>query len=210
MSTDTETPPTREPSKLDGAIGKIGIGLVVIVALIGLVVAGTSGSSKSSSGSGVETLSASTPTKVSVPTIGAESSLIATGLEADGSLEVPPLSKPMQASWYDESPSPGSLGPSVILGHVNGSGKPGIFYRLKDIKAGEQILVDREDGQTAVFTVANIDTVPKAAFPAEQVYADTPDSQLRLITCGGVFDPAARSYEANIVVYANLTEVRKT
>ena len=210
MSTDTETPPTREPSKLDGAIGKIGIGLVVIVALIGLVVAGTSGSSKSSSGSGVETLSASTPTKVSVPTIGAESSLIATGLKADGSLEVPPLSNPMQASWYDESPTPGSLGPSVILGHVNGSGKPGIFYRLKDIKAGEQILVDREDGQTAVFTVANIDTVPKAAFPAEQVYADTPDSQLRLITCGGIFDPAARSYEANIVVYANLTEVRTT
>ena len=210
MSSKTETPPTREPSKLDGITGKIGIGLVVVVALIGLVVAGTSGSSKSSSGSGVELLAASTPTKVSVPAIGAESSLIELGQKKDGSLEVPPLSNPMQASWYDQSPSPGELGPAVILGHVNGEGKPGIFYRLKEIKAGEQIMVAREDGQTAVFTVANVDTVPKAAFPAEQVYADTPDSQLRLITCGGVFDPAAKSYEANIIVYANLTEVRKT
>ena len=42
------------------------------------------------------------------------------------------------------------------------------------------------------------------------MYGDTPDAQLRLITCGGVFDPAARSYEANVIVYANLTEVRKT
>lgn len=206
----TETPPTREPSKIDGFTGKIGIGIVVLLALVALVAGVSSGGSKSSGGSGVETLAASTPTSVSVPSIKAESSLISLGQKPDGELEVPSLQTPMQAAWYDKSPTPGSLGPSVILGHVNGSGKPGIFYRLKDVKAGEQILVNREDGQTAVFTVANIDTVPKAAFPAEQVYADTPDSQLRLITCGGVFDPAAKSYEANIVVYANLTEVRKT
>ncbi|MDL5160208.1 class F sortase [Actinomycetospora termitidis] len=208
--TNTETPPTREPSKVDGITGKIGIGLIVVVALIGLVVAGTSGSksSGSSGGSGVELMAASTPTSVSVPSIGAESSLIETGQKSDGELEVPPLDNPMQASWYDKSPSPGTLGPSVILGHVNGYGKPGIFYRLKDTKAGDQILVRRQDGQTAVFTVSNIDTVPKAGFPAEQVYGDTPDAQLRLITCGGVFDPAAHSYEANVIVYANLTEVR--
>ncbi|GAA4849463.1 hypothetical protein GCM10023201_46990 [Actinomycetospora corticicola] len=208
--TDTETPPTREPSKLDGITGKIGIGLIVVVALIGLVVAGTSGSksSGSSGDSGVQLMAASTPTSLSVPSIGAESSLIETGQNADGSLQVPALSNPMQASWYDKSPSPGTLGPAVILGHVNGDGKAGIFYRLKDVKAGDQVMVKRQDGQTAVFTVSNIDTVPKAAFPAEQVYADTPDSQLRLITCGGVFDPAAKSYEANVIVYANLTDVR--
>ena len=71
-------------------------------------------------------------------------------------------------------------------------------------------MVARQDGQTAIFTVSHIDTVPKNAFPSDQVYGDTPDSQLRLITCGGVFDPAAKSYEANVVVYANLTGVKKT
>jgi sortase (surface protein transpeptidase) len=147
---------------------------------------------------------------VSVPSIGATSSLIPLGLNSDQSLQVPPLSNPMQAGWFDKSPTPGSLGPAVILGHVNGGGKPGIFYKLKDVKAGDQIMVARQDGQTAVFTVSHIDTVPKAAFPADQVYGDTPDSELRLITCGGVFDPSARSYEANVVVYANLTDVRKT
>ena len=207
--TDTdETPPSRERSKTDSATLKIGIGLIVVLALIGLVVAGTSKSK--SSDSAIQLLAASPPTTVSVPSIGATSSLMDLGQNSDGSLAVPPLNNPMQAGWYDKSPTPGTLGPAVILGHVNGDGKPGIFYKLKDVKAGDQVMVARKDGQTAVFTVAHIDTVPKAAFPADQVYGDTPDAQLRLITCGGVFDPAARSYEANVIVYANLTEVRKT
>jgi sortase (surface protein transpeptidase) len=206
--TTTETPPSRERSRADSLTTKIGIGLVALLAIIGLVVAAKSG--PKSSDSAVQTLAASTPTTVSVPSIGATSSLMPLGLNSDQSLQVPPLSNPMQAGWFDKSPTPGSLGPAVILGHVNGSGKAGIFYKLKDVKAGDQIMVARRDGQTAVFTVSHIDTVPKAAFPADQVYGDTPDAQLRLITCGGVFDPSARSYEANVVVYANLTDVRKT
>jgi hypothetical protein len=208
MTSTDETPPTRGRSKTDSATLKIGIGLVVVLALIGLVVAGTSKSG--SSASAVQLLAASTPTSVTVPSIGAKSSLMDLGQNSDGSLAVPPLNNPMQAGWYDKSPTPGSLGPAVILGHVNGDGKAGIFYRLKDVKAGDQVMVNRQDGQTAVFTVSHIDTVPKAAFPADQVYGDTPDAELRLITCGGVFDPAAKSYEANVIVYANLTEVRKT
>ncbi len=208
MTSTDETPPTRGRSKTDSATLKIGIGLVVVLALIGLVVAGTSKSGKSASD--VQLLAASPPTTVSVPSIGATSSLMDLGQNSDGSLAVPPLTNPMQAGWYDKSPTPGSLGPAVILGHINGDGKPGIFYKLKDVRAGDQVMVARKDGQTAVFTVSHIDTVPKAAFPADQVYGDTPDAELRLITCGGVFDPAARSYEANVIVYANLTEVRKT
>jgi Sortase domain len=202
----TETPPK---SRTDAVTAKVGIGLVVLLALVALVVAGTSGG-KSSSTSDVLQLANSVPTKVAVPSIDASSSLISLGKLPDGELEVPPLINPKQASWYNGSPAPGTLGPAVILGHINGDGKPGIFYRLKDVKAGDQVFVDRQDGQTAIFTVSHIDTVPKNAFPSDQVYGDTPDSQLRLITCGGIFDPAARSYEANVVVYANLTGVKKT
>jgi len=43
---------------------------------------------------------------------------------------------------------------------------------------------------------------PKAKFPSELVYGPTPDRQLRLITCGGVFDRSLRSYKDNLVVYA--------
>jgi hypothetical protein len=38
--------------------------------------------------------------------------------------------------------------------------------------------------------------------PTERVYGPTPDRALRLITCGGPFDYARRSYRDNVVVYA--------
>jgi sortase (surface protein transpeptidase) len=203
MST-AETPP-RERPRSDAVMTKIGVGLVVVLALVALAVVGTSGSS-----SDPVLLGASTPTRVTIPSINASSTLIPLGQKPDGELEVPPLSNPMQASWFDKSPTPGALGPAVILGHVNGNGAPGIFYRLNEMQAGQEVLVDRADGQTAVFTVSHIDTVPKDAFPSNDVYGDTPDAQLRLITCGGVLDRAEHSYLSNVIVYANLTSVRKT
>ena len=127
----TETPP-KDKSRTDAVTAKVGIGLVVLLGLVALVVAGTSG--KSSSTSDVLQLASSTPTNVTVPSISASSSLISLGKKPDGELEVPPLVNPKQASWYDGSPSPGTLGPAVILGHINGDGKPGIFYKLKDVK----------------------------------------------------------------------------
>ena len=42
----------------------------------------------------------------------------------------------------------------------------------------------------------------KDHFPTSAVYGPTPDAQLRLITCGGTFDPAIGSYLNNVVVYA--------
>ena len=202
----TETPPrNRERPKGDAATGKIAIGLVVLLAAIALVVSLASGKS-----SDPLLLSASTPLKVTVPSISASSTLVPLGQKKDGSLEVPPLSNPGQASWYDKSPMPGEIGPSVVLGHINGNGKPGVFLNLSKVQAGQEIDIDRADGQTAVFTVSHVDTVPKDDFPAQAVYGDTPDSEIRLITCGGVLDRAAHNYLSNVVVYGNLTSVHKT
>lgn len=206
MSATLETPPRKD--RTTAATNKISIALVVLLALVALVVGVASGTG--GSGSAPLSLAPATPTRVSLPSIDATSSLIPLGLQADGELAVPPLSNPMQASWYDKSPTPGSVGPAVILGHVNGDGKPGIFADLGRLQAGDQVLVDRADGQTAVFTVSHVDTVPKANFPSNDVYGDTPDPQLRLITCGGVLDRAAHNYLSNIIVYANLTDVRPT
>jgi hypothetical protein len=67
--------------------------------------------------------------------------------------------------------------------------------------AGDKIDVTRGDN-TVTFTVTSTGWYPKKAFPTDQVYGPTPDRQLRLITCGGVFDKTLRSYKDNFVVYA--------
>ncbi|MCE7005855.1 class F sortase [Kibdelosporangium philippinense] len=153
---------------------------------------------------GVASLPASTPTEIVIPKIGARSSLIPLGLNADQTIQVPPVDQPMQAGWYDKARTPGELGPAVILGHVDGKKKPGIFFRLKEMAVGDEVSVSRQDGTTAHFKVTHVEQIAKKEFPSEKVYGDTYGSELRLITCGGTFDHAAHSYKDNIIVYATL------
>jgi hypothetical protein len=144
------------------------------------------------------------PVRIDIPRIDAHSSLVPLGLAADGSVQVPPVSKPLQAGWFTGGPAPGEPGPAVVLGHVDGDRQRGIFYRLHELRPGDGIDIARADGSTVHFEVSTVDQIAKAAFPTEAVYGDTSSPELRLITCGGSFDRAAHSYRDNIIVYAVL------
>ncbi|RRO17954.1 class F sortase [Saccharopolyspora rhizosphaerae] len=147
----------------------------------------------------------SNPVHLRIPSIGAASTLVPLGLNPDDTVEVPPVEAPMQAGWYRYGPTPGELGPAVVLGHVDGGGRDGIFARLREIAVGDQVFVTREDGGTATFTVTRVVQVPKARFPSEEVYGDTGAVELRLITCGGSFDRERGSYRDNVIAYATLS-----
>ena len=144
------------------------------------------------------------PTSVKIPKIGAESSLLAVAVKTDGSISVPSVHTPMQAAWYKLSPVPGDVGPAIVLGHVDGDKKPGIFFKLKDLVPGDEVDIDRSDGRKLKFVVDRVTQVPKDTFPRDAVYGNSDKPELRLITCGGAFDHAEHSYQDNIVVYANL------
>jgi sortase (surface protein transpeptidase) len=82
---------------------------------------------------------------------------------------------------------------------------PSVFYKLGNIRPGDQVSVTRSDNTVAVFTVDSITQYPKADFPTLKVYGNTDRAELRLITCGGVFNSAIGHYDKNTVVYASLT-----
>jgi len=151
-------------------------------------------------------LPASPPVAVAVPAIGVNSSLIDLGRNADGTIEVPSLDDPdSKPGWYTGSPTPGAVGPAIILGHIDSRQfGPGVFYSLSELQPGDGIDVTRADGTVAQFSVDTVKTVPKSDFPTLEVYGNLDHSGLRLITCGGEFDPDARSYESNIIVFASL------
>ncbi|ONF65508.1 class F sortase [Amycolatopsis keratiniphila] len=144
------------------------------------------------------------PVSIDLPKIDAKSSLIPLGLNADNTIEVPPVTQPLQAGWYVHGPTPGEIGPSVVLGHVDGNKQKGIFFRLKELAPGDKVSVARKDGTTAEFAVTKVERVAKDKFPTDAVYGDTTEPELRLITCGGVFDKASRNYLDNIIVFARL------
>jgi LPXTG-site transpeptidase (sortase) family protein len=144
------------------------------------------------------------PVSLAIPLIGVKSNLITLGLATGGAMQVP--SSVAVAGWYTGSPRPGSTGSSVIVGHVDSTSAHGVFYRLDELKAGDDVYVKRADGTTAEFRVTGIKQYLKDEFPTQEVYGPTPDAELRLITCGGAFDSATGHYLSNVVVYA--TEVR--
>jgi hypothetical protein len=143
------------------------------------------------------------PVRVRVPGIGLDSPLDRLGVDAAGALETP--ADFARAGWFDGGPAPGDVGPAVLAGHVDSYEGPAVFWRLRELAAGDEVLVDREDGTTARFTVTRVERHPKDAFPTDEVYGPTPDAELRLITCGGEFDRSQRSYRDNVVVFAALS-----
>ncbi|MGW1681073.1 class F sortase [Saccharopolyspora sp. NPDC002376] len=144
------------------------------------------------------------PRAISIRSIDATSSLVPLGLNHDGSAEVPPLDKPEQAGWYKLGPGAGDVGPFVVLGHVDSYTEAGVFYRLRDLRAGDPINIDRADGSKVTYVVDRVETAAKDRFPTDAVYGDVPRPEIRLITCGGAFDTSERSYEDNVIVFGHL------
>jgi sortase (surface protein transpeptidase) len=144
------------------------------------------------------------PVSLTIPLIGVQTNLITLGLAQGGAMQVP--SSPTVAGWYTGSPRPGAVGSAIIVGHIDGLTGPGVFFKLSDLRSGNDVYVKRADGTIAEFRVTSVQTYLKDHFPTQTVYGPTPDAELRLITCGGAFDPATHHYLSNIVVYA--TEVK--
>jgi hypothetical protein len=139
------------------------------------------------------------PTRLRINEIDIDTSLESLHIGRGGVLDPPKSFR--KAGWYADGTAPGDQGPAIIAGHVDSKSGPAIFYKLRELQAGDKIQVAR-GGRTVTFTVTSTAWYPKSKFPTAQVYGPTPDRQLRLITCGGVFDHSLRSYKDNLVVYA--------
>jgi len=140
------------------------------------------------------------PDRVKIATIGVDSSLEPLDLDAAGKLKPP--SAYTHAGWFAKGPAPGDLGPAVIAGHVDSQEGPAVFSRLDRLAPGDPVEVARSDGKAFDFRVVSVESHAKAAFPTALVYGPAPGPVLRLVTCGGVFDPRSRHYRDNVVVTA--------
>lgn len=151
---------------------------------------------------GVVPMAKSVPVRLRIPAIGVSSRLMDLGLQKDGSLETPP--GPFPAGWFTGAPTPGEVGPAIIVGHVRYD-TPGVFERLTDLRRGDRVNVSRRDGSTARFRVVKVQHFAKSAFPTRKVYGNIDHPGLRLITCGGL-DASTNKFDENVVVFADLAQ----
>jgi len=151
------------------------------------------------------TISESKPMMLKIPSIGLQTTFEAPlGLNADRSVQVPKSFE--KVGWYKYSPTPGELGPAVILGHVDSYQGPAVFFSIGQLKQGDPIEITREDGSVATFLVTGIGRYEQEGFPTELVYGNIDHAGLRLVTCSGTFDHGTQRYSHNTVVYAELEE----
>ncbi|MDN6134895.1 MAG: class F sortase [Brevibacterium sp.] len=150
-------------------------------------------------------MDASAPTRLTIPAIDVDTSIMDLGLTDDDVLEVPPLGKDAPAGWYERSPTPGEVGPSLIVGHVDSAEDgPAVFFDLGGLQPEDTLTVTREDDSKATFSVDDVTDYGKDSFPDYKVYGNTEDPEIRLITCGGDFNEQTGHYEDNIVVTGHL------
>ncbi|MFE0465378.1 class F sortase [Kitasatospora sp. NPDC058965] len=147
----------------------------------------------------------SRPVRIRIPQLFVEAPFTTLDLDASGTLQAPPPDDRNLVGWYEHGPSPGERGAAVVAGHVDTRTGPAVFLMLHLLTPGSTVDITREDRTTATFTVDSVQNYSKSTFPDQQVYAATPDAELRLITCAGTYNQKTHDYTDNLVVFAHLT-----
>lgn len=156
-----------------------------------------------------EPLREADPIRLTILSIGIDAEFEgAVGLTESGEVGVP--DSYTEVGWYEHGPTPGELGPAVILGHVDSVDGPAVFYSLGQVRVGDEIRIERADGSVAIFSVTGYERPRQDEFPTERIYGDIDHAGLRLITCTGTYDRGELRYSHNLVVYATLTGVEES
>jgi LPXTG-site transpeptidase (sortase) family protein len=140
------------------------------------------------------------PSRVTIPAIDLDQPLIDLGIAPDGRMEVPVDFD--DVGWFTGGGRPGGRGPTVIAAHVDSRVGPAAFALLAELGVGDEVTVQDVDGGSTRYAVTEVADFAKSEFPTARVFGAQPTDQLRLITCGGIFDRSVGHYEDNRVVFA--------
>jgi sortase A len=144
------------------------------------------------------------PVRLRIPKIGVDANVERVGLAADGAMDVP--KDPDDVAWFESGVRPGEQGNAAIDGHVDSCCAPAVFWDLRKLVAGDEIIVVGDDNIERHFVVRGWETYPDTAAPLDRIFGPSFAPHLNLITCdqNSAFDRARGSYDGNLVVYADL------
>lgn len=148
------------------------------------------------------------PSHITIPNLGIDTSVVPVGITPENVMEVP--SSGSLVGWYTGSPKPGEEQPraSILTGHFDTTqGLPAVFHTLETIEFGDAVLLKDARGTAYEFSVTDIVSHQLEAFPTEIVYGETNGTYIKLITCDGVWNPDAQSYNQRLVVTARLVKI---
>lgn len=135
-----------------------------------------------------------------IPSINLDVAIGSVGLTATGNMGV--INNPTEVSWYKGGTVPGNIGSAVIGAHVFQA-----FAKLKDVKLGDSIYIDHEDGSQLHFVVTEIEVYPYTdAAPLQKIFDRSDTARLNLITCSGALTTDHATYDHRLVIFAELAD----
>lgn len=149
--------------------------------------------------------SASAPKRLRIPGIDVNTTVTKVGRTKSDQIGVPEGKHINDAAWFDESPTPGQYGASVIVGHIDTDNGKSVFFRLGALRHGNKIHITRKDGKKVTFVVDKARGYPdRQKLPTTKFLGGNVDkSELRLVTCTD-FDHNTGHYRGNTIIYAHL------
>lgn len=147
---------------------------------------------------------AAEPVGFSIPTLGVQNVMVeSVGLNEEQAMDIPKDEN--NAAWYNLGAKPGELGNAVIAAHYdNKDGSPSVFYDIKKLKPGDELIVKDKNGKDLTFEVTEVKTYELENFPLQEVFGPLNKARLNLITCEGKFDTQSRLYSHRLVVFSEL------
>lgn len=149
------------------------------------------------------------PRYISIPAIGVgQTRVYSGGVDANNQLETP--KNIHDAMWYNKSMKPGQgYGAVLINAHSDGARKEGIFAKLKYLKAGNKINLERGDGKQLTYKVAetqsmSLEEVNKTGMKMMMQSVENGKEGLNLITNDGKWVPSLKQYDRRIMLRAIL------
>jgi LPXTG-site transpeptidase (sortase) family protein len=141
------------------------------------------------------------PDRLVAQAVGLDVRVVPTGVARNGQMALP--DKPTQLGWYRFGAAPGDrTGAVVVAGHVDSDRYgAGPLTRAAGLERGDRVEV-RGDGRTTTYEVTKVQRIRKTDFSPDDVFERSGPAVLRLITCGGAYDPDRGGYQDNLVVTA--------
>ena len=143
------------------------------------------------------------PRTISIPSLNVNARILSLGVNESNALEAP--ANIYDTGWYVASAKQSDLrGAMLVDGHVSGPTKRGVFYDIKKLHSGDEIVIERGDGFKTTFVVSKVVTTKanEVDMAALLRSADENKLGLNLITCGGTFNSKTNSFESRVQVFA--------
>jgi len=151
--------------------------------------------------------SALNPVRLIVPAIAINAPVEEVGTQANADLATPAQNPWEDVGWYNLGPQPGQRGSAVIDGHLDRPGGfPAVFWNLRDLHVGDEVLVKNSSGKTLRFQVTRIELYPPQDAPIQDIFGNWGGRYLNLITCAGDWIPSQHQTNLRLVVYTSLAK----